>query len=1040
MRCAIVSLLLCAASFAPALRAAPSAEQTVLAFQHWAETRALGKGEGADEALGARLAADRRAAMRELIVSDPARAYALALPETLREGLPKSLAEGIERRIDGMGILTTLVRMYHDETARHAQHAPLEMDGTGGAFEPFHRAEHVPAAVIDGEGFKLHTWGRRADLKTLLPVPIHGIAVDHLIAVSPDATRLLDSVEVARMTGLAASLPTCGGGEFGGEGSVRHVGDGIARFCSQLAVDAHETEQARTEEQGRGGRWLRGKAAPARTPAKNSPQSAYTTGAKTFLFVNARFPDQTTNFPTVAAAQSQMNATRDYMRQFSYGAFSELTTTVIEVTLPKTTAEYNAVPNDGGDMTLYTDARAAAIAAGQDPSRYNFWGVRYNGGPGGFAGQAWVGSPGMWLRSGSASVATHELGHNVGVLHANFWNASGPDPLGVGSNQEYGNGFDVMGGGGSTNAHFTASAKEILTWLTPERYTQIWGSGTYRIQSQDVQLLPATGLLAARYPRERLWMESTTATSPQSGLYWFEHRNLLSQFGQSLHVNLQGGQNWLLDLTRGSRDGKNDGGLWLGRTHSDRQLGLHVTPVAKIAGTPPSFDLVVNSGAFPGNRAPIASVSASAMAVAINTSVSFTASASDPDGDALAYFWSYGDGTFGGNNQATTTRSYASAGVYPVQVIVSDMKGRESVATVLVTVGAPTTHSLRGRLVAGSAGVPGVLVGNGQTGGNFRGAFSDANGDYVIGNVASGNVTLTAYAPGYSSTPTFANPVVVAGAVTGLDFALVSLPEVSIEATDAAGSFTSGDPVSFRISRRTVGAAPLTVYFRRAGTAFMGSEYTLSANVTGFSVVIPAGATEATVTATPLTTNAATRPPRTLVLALADGSDYRVLHPSYALATLVGGLARPANDQFAARAALPAAGGTVSGSNANATREFDEPGHGDVGGSLYFNSGASSVWWTWTAPEAGTASIDLAGTAFDALLAVYRGDSIGQLVPLAQNDDFGSSRQSRLSFAAAAGQTYQIAVDSRFSQTGAVTLRLTLDTSNADVLLRDGFE
>ncbi len=97
--------------------------------------------------------------------------------------------------------------------------------------------------------------------------------------------------------------------------------------------------------------------------------------------------------------------------------------------------------------------------------------------------------------------------------------------------------------------------------------------------------------------------------------------------------------------------------------------------------------------------------------------------------------------------------------------------------------------------------------------------------------------------------------------------------------------------------------------------------------------------------------------------------------------------------------------------NAFSTVEAGEPSHGG-------NEGGHSIWYRWQAPTSGVAIIDLAGSSFDTLLAVYRaGEAIAlnQLTLIAQNDDwfdgFNLNFHSRVEFVATAGVTYFIAVD-----------------------------
>lgn len=112
----------------------------------------------------------------------------------------------------------------------------------------------------------------------------------------------------------------------------------------------------------------------------------------------------------------------------------------------------------------------------------------------------------------------------------------------------------------------------------------------------------------------------------------------------------------------------------------------------------------------------------------------------------------------------------------------------------------------------------------------------------------------------------------------------------------------------------------------------------------------------------------------------------------------------PPNDMFAAAQALTTASGSATGSSVSATREAGEPIHAG-------STGNNSVWYSWTAPGAGTLTVDTLTSDFDTLLAVYTGTSVSALTPIASSDDVSGGVTSKLSFAAAAGTTYRIAVD-----------------------------
>jgi hypothetical protein len=128
----------------------------------------------------------------------------------------------------------------------------------------------------------------------------------------------------------------------------------------------------------------------------------------------------------------------------------------------------------------------------------------------------------------------------------------------------------------------------------------------------------------------------------------------------------------------------------------------------------------------------------------------------------------------------------------------------------------------------------------------------------------------------------------------------------------------------------------------------------------------------------------------------------------------------PANDNFANAQSVSGTTGQVLGAeNPGATKEPGEPNH-------YGNPGGKSVWYRWTAPTAGNASVDTSGSTFDTLLAVYTGSAVNALTQVAANDDGGVDLTSTVTFPAVGGTTYQIAVDGYYGASGTLNLRWNL--------------
>lgn len=137
-----------------------------------------------------------------------------------------------------------------------------------------------------------------------------------------------------------------------------------------------------------------------------------------------------------------------------------------------------------------------------------------------------------------------------------------------------------------------------------------------------------------------------------------------------------------------------------------------------------------------------------------------------------------------------------------------------------------------------------------------------------------------------------------------------------------------------------------------------------------------------------------------------------IITPRVNLLAAVGAV----NDAFANAVVIGGQSGTVYGINTDATKETGEPNHAG-------NGGGRSLWWRWQATLSGPVSLDTHGSGVNTLLAVYTGNVVNALNPVAANDDDGSAgNASGLTFNAVAGTLYRIAVDGFNGATGTVLL------------------
>ena len=109
----------------------------------------------------------------------------------------------------------------------------------------------------------------------------------------------------------------------------------------------------------------------------------------------------------------------------------------------------------------------------------------------------------------------------------------------------------------------------------------------------------------------------------------------------------------------------------------------------------------------------------------------------------------------------------------------------------------------------------------------------------------------------------------------------VGPPTVTVVATDPAAAETLSDPAVFTISRSGPTTVPVTINYTLTGTALNGTDYTL----VPLSVVIPIGASNATITITPID-DAVFDPNETVILTITANAAYILGTPSAATAII----------------------------------------------------------------------------------------------------------------------------------------------------------
>jgi uncharacterized repeat protein (TIGR01451 family)/uncharacterized delta-60 repeat protein len=835
-------------------RRSPVTNSPVVAFASWTKQYLEAASASEKEALladGEELAKARLVEMYELIKTNPKEAIERSVSYDQRKQLPQSIVSFLEEPVNGKGDYMVLA----------AYPAP----GQPKPENPIQRK-----ALLNGNMYDTYVYGRRRHQVTRENIPLHGVAVGNRFALSEDAVRVLSQQEAtdAIASGAAKSEAICSvsgdSSTVAGQQTLVQLGDKIANLCRPDHARKLNSWMAASENE-----WRTSIRASGGSYGTNLPPEpgSITQGRFTLLYMRVRFLDDPVEPISEGGANAVMNGANRFFVEASYNTASIISTVTPLLTLPYTKEWYSY----NGPFPIATHAYQVSRATGFDPGDYDLVIVGHGNVPGdafGYGGLAFVGGPGIWLQGGgnSTGVACHELGHNFSLWHANFLDqrflpdpsiprppnpnapqanfpidpdsALGHDGINVpGENEEYGDVYDTMGSAAAGISHFSAPAKNRLNWL-PASYAKIlYGSSTNRMYAYDVPDLIEGRTYALRIQKD---LERR---------YWFSHRQLWVNNpwmanGVEVHYEPYSGSalgSHLIDTTPGTGFGRQDAAIVIGRTFSDWEAGIHVTPITRGRDDNQEWvDVVVHQGAFPENLPPTLNLNASALFVSTGENVTFTATSSDPNGDMLAYNWDFSDGTFG-TNSAQISRAFPSDGYYVVRCEVSDMKGGVTSSHLVVRVGTPTTFTMSGQVIDTFANpVANVRVHNGRPGAEYRYNYTDSQGYYTIADVLAGDYNNNGFLYHYKTIPlAFFNPVTIGGAnAVGLDHLANPITKVSI--VKVSDGNETGSNVVFEVSRIGDINSDLRVLFALSGTAIPSSDYEPLAED---NVIIPAGQT-----------------------------------------------------------------------------------------------------------------------------------------------------------------------------------------------------
>src|SRR5581483_10623897 len=519
---------------------------------------------------GIHLARSRRVVLENLIRSDPARAISLAIPASVRKTLPPQVVNELETLVSGIGNFSVLAYF-------PSRGAP--------ALPPYQRIVR-----LNGAEYRTYVYGRRMGQTSKLGIPLHGIAINGELALHEDVLRRVEADEVAGSIIDLTSHVSAGSRR---EELLAQVGNIFYRLGSadhlQNIEESLEAAEAETGPEPReSAEEVMSKANLAELMIQPQVPSTlpWTTGTKQVLVIRVDFSDRPGPPGGMSAAdiQSVMDTkTAPFFVRSSYG-LTDLTTTVTEgvYRMPQTAAYY--ATNSANDQ-LHTDAenlartnypvdsydRVIVLFSLNDPS--TGWGI------------ADVGGKRVWINNYfDLSFTAHELGHTYGNWHANLWQVSDSNPASpFGHHVEYGDPFDVMGGGGylllqtpDTIPDYNEFFKNRLGWIADSQVTNVTANGIYRIYRFDD--ISATGSLALKITggARDYWVGARRAfpsnPSMQNGAY------ILWGYDDS-----RGSE--LLDMSTPGVD-TSDAALPIGGIFADPSAGFTIKAVAE-GGSPP---------------------------------------------------------------------------------------------------------------------------------------------------------------------------------------------------------------------------------------------------------------------------------------------------------------------------------------------------------------------------------------------------------------------------------------------------------------------
>jgi len=410
------------------------------------------------------------------------------------------------------------------------------------------------------------------------------------------------------------------------------------------------------------------------------------TGERKLLLIPVQFPDQAGSpYSDDSVRLSRISDLQSYFSTASYGVFTLPTIDTVSLQLMDQNASYYTQSHDGssGHYVLKDHAVAKASTAGFDQANYDFVSIVINHNLYSWAGLGQVGKKYSWVDgkpSGTGQdmdveVYTHELGHNLGLHHANAWDpAPNVADDSNGTHDEYGHMFDVMGDTWIYNndqLHYNASYKNALDWLPDSYIVTVTADVTLDLHAMDrTQVSGRT--YAIKIPA------GISLGSSSSLNYWIEFRsrfpsNTSLDDGVLIYMNNDTHTDEalkLLDMNPATTS-VSDAGLEVGNSFTIAGARWKITVNSQTGSGASSLVNVTISDARP----PVITVHPADVSTAIGNAATFTVTVT-ATGPSLAYQW-YLDGTAipDATNSSLTISSFQESDKGSYHVVITNSFG-----------------------------------------------------------------------------------------------------------------------------------------------------------------------------------------------------------------------------------------------------------------------------------------------------------------------------------------------------------------------------